>query len=481
MANILTKALQSAFQTKSYSNEPASSRSLWHVLRGENASWMDTKNYNTLVVNGYLDNSVASRCIDLISTAIADINYQVVDKRTGKPIEDTELEELLRRPSVCQSKSEFFYTLQMYKMISGNSFIHRIMVGNTPMELELFNPAHVEIIEGQTKIPAGFRYTPNHLNENFNLFDVDQITGDSDVLHLKCPHPIESYLGLSPLARVAREIQQFNSGSDANEALLKNNAQPSGVLSFKDALDADGEESIRNQFMKNFTGVKNNRKPLVVSDATWTPTAFTAVESDFLETKKDLARAISVGLGVPPQMVGDVSSSTFNNVAELKLSFYTDTVMPYANSICDELNYWLVPLFDDRYELKVNVDEIMALQPLRDKAWERYGGLDVLTIDERRAMLGFEPLPSNESVTDSPTMTSDGDSEEVDTDVTESSDEVKEMFVFVTGLAGIDGQEHTHTYDPETGMTDAGPDGHTHVVIDGSDQTSIAMGHRHTV
>ena len=62
----------------------------------------------------------------------------------------------------------------------------------------------------------------------------------------------------------------------------------------------------------------------------------------------------------------------------------------------DELMHWLVPRFGEDLELDYDRDRISALAERRRQVWERVQRADFLTINERRAEVGFGPIPGGD-------------------------------------------------------------------------------------
>ena len=57
------------------------------------------------------------------------------------------------------------------------------------------------------------------------------------------------------------------------------------------------------------------------------------------------------------------------------------------NSLVDELNSWLLPMFDGSLNLKINLDQIPALAPKREKLWDRIAQATFISDEEKRELL----------------------------------------------------------------------------------------------
>ena len=70
--------------------------------------------------------------------------------------------------------------------------------------------------------------------------------------------------------------------------------------------------------------------------------------------------------------------------------------MPLATRIAEALARWLAPAFGENLRLVIDTDAIEALAADRAALWERVNAADFLTINEKRAMVGFGPAESGE-------------------------------------------------------------------------------------
>jgi phage portal protein BeeE len=119
---------------------------------------------------------------------------------------------------------------------------------------------------------------------------------------------------------------------------------------------------------------------------------------DFINLKASSAREIALAFGYPGYLLGLPEGATFSNVAEARLALWEQTILPLADLIRDELMHWLVPRFGEDLELDYDRDRISALAERRRQVWERVQRADFLTINERRAEVGFGPIAGGDVV-----------------------------------------------------------------------------------
>ncbi len=114
---------------------------------------------------------------------------------------------------------------------------------------------------------------------------------------------------------------------------------------------------------------------------------------DFIEAKHGAAREIALALGVPPMLLAIPGDNTFSNYQEANRTFWRQTVLPLVQRIISACDEWLTPGYSGTLSLKPNIDDIPALSIEQDTLWARLEKTSFLTDDEKRAVIGYGPLP----------------------------------------------------------------------------------------
>jgi phage portal protein BeeE len=99
---------------------------------------------------------------------------------------------------------------------------------------------------------------------------------------------------------------------------------------------------------------------------------------------------VCLALGVPPQLLGIPGDNTYSNYQEARLAFWEDTVMPLLDMIGEDWNAWLGE--PQGVYIKPDLDQIPAIADKRNTLWDMADRATDLTINERRAMKGYEPI-----------------------------------------------------------------------------------------
>ena len=88
----------------------------------------------------------------------------------------------------------------------------------------------MKVIPGRTGLPSGYEYRVGGAKKEWKA---DPKTGQSLIRHLKTFNPLDDFYGQSPLEAAARAIDLRNALDDHNNALVRNQARPSGALVFE--------------------------------------------------------------------------------------------------------------------------------------------------------------------------------------------------------------------------------------------------------
>ncbi len=349
------------------------------------------RRYDRLADEGYRQNVVAYRAINLVARAVASI--PLVLRRGEDIVAEHPLLSLLAKPNPRLKGENFLYNFVGYYLIAGNAYALKVGPENgAPKELWLMRPDTMQVIEGSDGLPAGFE---QQVAGRKQRFDADSI------LHLKSFNPLSDWYGLAPLEAAAMAVDAHNDGSRWNLALIQNGGAPSGVL-YQEGADApltDAQfDKLKNQIETQYTGALHAGRPLLLEGGLkWQEMGMSPRDMDWASAKNMTAREIATAFGVPAQMMGVPDAQTYANYSEARQSLWEDTVIPLARDIAQELTGWLVPDFeglqtsarDAPLSLALDLDDVPALAAKRAQRFERISGASFLSDEEKRTALGF--------------------------------------------------------------------------------------------
>ena len=365
------------------------------------------RNYRELAKEGFARNAIAYRCISLIAEASASVPWLLYDG--AAEIDEHPLLSLLARPNRGQAGADFREALAGYLLTAGNAYIEVVSVDGQPRELHTLRPDRMKVVPGSDGWPEAYEYTVGGRSVRFPV----PPDGPAPMLHLKLFHPLDDHYGFAPIEAAAVALDIHNAAGAWNKALLDNSARPSGALvySAKDGgnLTSEQYERLKAELEAGFTGARRAGRPLLLEGGLdWKAMSLTPKDMDFLEAKNGAAREIALAFGVPPMLLGIPGDNTYANFKEANAAFWRGTVLPLTAKIAAALGAWLAPSFageagaeDGGYRsaqlrLWFDADQVDALSADRAALWERVAKADFLTVNEKRAAVGYQPIEEGE-------------------------------------------------------------------------------------
>ena len=378
------------FDAASYANAKASRVGALLQVGGVGQPAWSPRRYDSFALEAYVLNIVANVCITKRTRAIAALPLMV--EAGGTRTAEHPVLQLLRRPNPMQQQTRFLRAVTTFSAIAGNSFVEAVGAkGRPPRELWCLRPDRVTILEGATGLPFGYRYeTPRGRVD----FPVDQLTGRSDLLHLREFHPLNDWYGLAETEPAGRSIDQFNAASSHNAALLQNGVRPSGFLVIKTAASPEQLERAQAVIADKWAGTENAGKAQVLGgDWDWIAAGQTIKDMEFWEGIQQRTREICAAYGVPHVLVVP-GEATYSNRDQAYLELYEATVLPEADVLLADLTSWLQGWFPGRWKLTYDKDQIWALTPRRVEHRKQVVlefEKQLITRDEAREALQYEP------------------------------------------------------------------------------------------
>ncbi len=358
--------------------------------------------YDNFARETYLKNVTAFRSIDEISTSVSSVpwkEYRRIDDDKREVVTDTAISETLKRPNPSESLEFLMLKVASYLAMSGNSFFERVKPETGPnkddiKELYALRPDRFKIkINPNTGQLEKYIYS---IGGKSVEWEVDPITMQSDVLHLKSFHPLDDWWGAAPTESAAREVDTSNTATEWNMNLLQNQGRPGMIFTLVGALGEQQFEELEQQLRLQKTGASNVGKNMILTGESGTkaePYGWSPTDMDFAEGDLRLMRKIAMAYRVPPMLLGIPGEATFANFKEARLAFWESTITYYLNYIRGELNNWMYER-DSEFFLDYVLDDVPALAPKRDAIWERAQKSDFLSLDEKRELVGkdrYEP------------------------------------------------------------------------------------------
>jgi HK97 family phage portal protein len=351
------------------------------------------RDYAALAREGYLRNPVVHRAVRLVGEAAASVPWLLYDGEAE--LTEHPLLALLARPNPHQSGPTFLEEVYGHLLVAGNAWIELVSIDGVPRELYALRPDRMRVVPGADGWPEAWDYTVGDRSVRFRADDA----GPWPILQLKCFHPLNDHYGLAPIEAAQVGLDVHNQASAWTKALLDNSARPSGALVYRAESGANLTDEqfdrLKRELEDGFQGAANAGRPLLLEGGLdWKAMGYSPKEMDFVEAKREAAREIALAFGVPPMLLGIPGDNTYSTYVEANRAFWRLTVLPLVGRTAAAIENWLAPAWGGRLRLGWDLDAVPALASEREATWSRIAAADFLTVDEKRAAVGYGPAAS---------------------------------------------------------------------------------------
>lgn len=365
------------------------------------------RDYASLAREGFTKNPIVYRSVRMIAEAAASVPLYLFDG--AKEVDEHPLLALLKRPNPMECGPDLLESFFGHLIVAGNAYLEAVAVDGAVRELHALRPDRMKVVPGPDGWPEAYEYAVSGQTVRFD----QEGPSVRPILHMALFHPLNDHYGLSPLEPAAVGLDLHNAAGVWNKALLDNSACPSGALVYtaKDGqLSPEQYERLKTELEDGFAGAANAGRPLLLEGGLdWKAMGLSPRDMDFISAKHVAAREVALALGVPPMLLGIPGDNTYANYAEANRSFWRQTVLPLVTRTAKALSAWLAPGFDltagpdaPALELKPDLDAVEALSTEREALWARVQASDFLTVNEKRAAVGYGAIEGGDSLSGAP-------------------------------------------------------------------------------
>jgi len=362
------------------------------TTRGSAKEVWPERNYDNFARETYLKNVTAFAAIGEVGRSAASVPWKVFNRNqdgSRDEIPEDPINNVLVRANPQESFG--FVTLKTvsYLAMCGNAFNEKVKLEGGPnkgqiRELYSHRPDRFKFDTYEGKLRK-YIYT---VDTRKTEWEVDPITGQSDILQLKTFHPLDDWHGAAATEAGAREIDTSNAAVEWNKSLLDNYGRPGMKFVLVGNLTIQQFDDVERHLESKYGGPGGAGKDIIIAGDRGTdvkPYSLTPAEMDFNDGDVRLMKKIAMAYGVPPELLG-IESATFNNRKEARLFFWENTIIWWLNYIRGEYNNWLFEPGSTRF-IDYVLDDVPAFSEKRDKLWTRASESDFLSVNEKREMV----------------------------------------------------------------------------------------------
>jgi HK97 family phage portal protein len=231
-------------------------------------------------------------CIRLLADAVSTLPIDVYRRGERDPLPD--LPPLLRTPAAGMSLNEWLYAVMVSLLLRGNCYgVVSARSGSTllPAQVELAHPDRM----GVTVLPDG------RVQHRLNGKELDP----ADVWHVRAYTFPGTVLGLSPVEYMRQTVGLGLAAEKFGAQFFGDGSIPAGVIYADRDPGQDGAKALQGRWVAARTG---NRRPAVLTGASFEPISIKPEESQFLGTLDANVNAIARIFGVPPEMIAGTTA-----------------------------------------------------------------------------------------------------------------------------------------------------------------------------
>ena len=353
--------------------------------------WTDSKAMNYYEISLY-----ANRAINKRADKVGETEFKLMK---GEVEVENEWSELLRRPNNLYTGVQFWKLYQKYKDIFGEAYIlkeqpEREGVFNkkeVPSSLQLLRPDLVEKKYNADKTEIiGFTYNPEN--------GVKTPYEPEEIIYSFNPDPRRPYEGES-LLRSGMRILEIETQADEYQAnSIKSGGSNNTVIKIKDAVNPEQIKETREAYRKlkdeAWSEGRPNEPLFAGGDMDVLRMSLTPTELAYIDSKKMTLEEVSILTNTPRDILGLTSGSTYANADAAIRIFLRETIKPLVEELADTLNWGLIP---DEFEL-IAVDPTPEDMEEIRKNVETGNTTHSLTINEKRELLGLDPIDKGDVI-----------------------------------------------------------------------------------
>lgn len=270
--------------------------------------------------------------------------FRRVSDTDRERLRDHPLSALLSRPNAETTQFRLFRSLVSDLGIYDAAAWLKVKGKTSPNELVAL-PAHMTRPDGDNWLrPEGFVVKGPRGEVRFKREDVVWFHGYN---------PTDPRTGLSPIETLRRILAEEHAAGQMREQTLRNGARASGYLTrpkdapkWSDPARARFRSGWRAQY-QGWSATDAGGTPILEDGMQFVPASQTAVDLQYVESRKLTREEVAAAYFIPPPMVGILDNATFSNIQEQHKMLYQDTLGPWLQEIQQEIELQLLPDFDD--------------------------------------------------------------------------------------------------------------------------------------
>lgn len=293
-------------------------------------------------------------CVRVLSEDIAKLPLQVF-QRTEKGrerIREGWLVDLLEYPNPLQTGFEFREMMQSYVELVGNFYAIKTVVRGETRELIPVVPARVQVDFDRRSQRVRYQvYWPDGATVEVPQERMLHVRGQS----------LDGVMGLSPVAYQREAFGTSLQLTEYGSRLFKYGAMIGGVLEHPKELGEEAAKRLKEDFDAKYSGAGNAHKTILLEEGMkYSKTSMSALDAQYLDSRKFARTDIASIFRVPPHMIGDLERASFSNIEQQALEYIQNALMARLTRLEKRLAWSLIkPSEQSSHYLEHNVRALL--------------------------------------------------------------------------------------------------------------------------
>lgn len=273
--------------------------------------------------------------VSMLSEDVAKLGWGVFSHaadNSRKEVTNHYLSDLLHEPNEWMNGFEFREMLQMGIVMRGNGYaIIRRSNRGTPIEFWPWNPDNV-FQWVATNGDLYYRLVGQNVHEQALLARLGTaMVPAEDMIHIR-GFSLNGLVGMSRISLAKEAIALGLSQEQQAARWMGQGARPSGMLTTDQTLTVEAAKRLANDFKENVSGLENTGKVLVGEQGLkFQPFSMTSADLEFIASRQFQLQEVARIFRIPPHMMGEMSRSTNNNIAQMAQEYINFTLTGYTN------------------------------------------------------------------------------------------------------------------------------------------------------
>lgn len=293
---------------------------------------------------------------------------------------------LLATPNPFDSWEDMIYMWTFHTKLCGTAYWMKDAVNGKGQPLALYPllPQYVAAIPDPKLKVKSWEYKVNGT--------VIVIPPES-MIQFRRPHPNNLIMGLGDVEAGQDTISGYIDRNALDEKFLANGAQPSGVLTKKEATEDEGEwQAFREKWQASYEGTANAGKTAFLNgDWSYHKLGLTMQEMQAIERERWTVEQIFLIHGVPLSVAGLKDAANYATARQDAISFRQNECVPLLDLLVGRLNMvgGLAQAYNPNYRFVYDLAGLIDVEQLA-KDYGPLVKLGAMTPNELRAMCGLQ-------------------------------------------------------------------------------------------